>query len=103
MPTIWHCRASVNPRRPPTTPTRSLRFMAAHLLCAWMARACHLETVTCILPDSVAGFKGAALFGSALFVSPRAFPLATGLFHYTVWSTPWRRRATPALPYIILL
>jgi len=35
-----------------------------------MARACHLETVTCILPDSVAGFKGAAMCGPALFVSP---------------------------------
>ena len=35
-----------------------------------MARYFHLETVTCILPDSVAGFKVVAMFGPALFVSP---------------------------------
>jgi len=44
--------------------------MTAHLLCVWMARTCHLETVTCILPDSVAGFKGAVLIEPAVFVSP---------------------------------
>src|SRR5207237_10640582 len=70
MPTIRHARASVTPRRPPTDPTRSLRSMAAHLLCVWMARACHLEIVTGILPDSGAGCKEAALMRPAMFVSP---------------------------------